>query len=250
MTTTEHPALQALRSMDLTNLDDACTADDVRNLCRQARTPRGNVAAVCIWPQFVSLARKSLPTNSIKVATVVNFPGGDQPAGDVIALTKQAVADGADEIDLVVPWKLLLEGHPENVSARVARVKANADGAPIKAIIESGMLREPDLIRQATNGAIDGGADFIKTSTGKVPVNATLEAARVILEEIKASGKPVGFKVSGGVRTTEAAIEYLALSQEIMGQGWATPDHFRIGGSALLPALLDSLASLPVEANG
>ena len=152
------------------------------------------------------------------------------------------MTNGADEIDVVVPWKMLLEGHPENVAARVARVKAAADGAPVKAIIESGMLAKAPFIRAATAGAIDGGADFVKTSTGKVPVNATLDAARVIFQELQSSPKCVGFKASGGIRTTKAALEYLTLADEIMGKSWAAPSTFRIGGSVLLPDVLAHLS--------
>ena len=243
MSQADNPALRALLAMDLTNLDDDCTSDDIRNLVKNSRTRHGTVAALCVWPKFVRQAAGGLNGSNIGIATVVNFPGGDHPARDVIDMTKEAVACGATEIDVVVPWKMLMEGHPENISARVARVKTAADGACVKAIIESGMLRKPDLIREATRCAIDGGADFVKTSTGKVPVNATPEAARIILEEIATSGKPVGLKVAGGIRTTEDAVEYLAIADEIMGHDWATPTNFRIGGSSLLPALLKSLSA-------
>lgn len=242
MSQADTPAQRALLAMDLTNLEADCTSDDIRDLIKSARTRYGKVAALCVWPKFVRQAAGALNGSDIGIATVVNFPGGDQPARDVIDMTKEAVACGASEIDVVVPWKMLLEGHPENISARVARVKTAADGASVKAIIESGMLRKPDLIREATRGAIDGGADFVKTSTGKVPVNATPDAARIILEEIAASGKPVGLKVAGGIRTTADAVEYLSIADEVMGADWATPDRFRIGGSSLLPALLKSLS--------
>lgn len=242
MAPTDTPALRALLAMDLTNLEADCTSDDIRDLAEAARTRHGKVAALCVWPQFVRQAASAMAGSGVEIATVVNFPGGDQPARDVIDMTKEAVACGATEIDVVVPWKMLLEGHPENISARVARVKTASDGACVKAIIESGMLRQPNLIRDATHGAIDGGADFVKTSTGKVPVNATPDAARIILEEIKASGKSVGLKVAGGIRTTEDAAEYLAIADDIMGPGWTTRDTFRIGGSSLLPDLLKTLS--------
>ncbi|MEM9793552.1 MAG: deoxyribose-phosphate aldolase, partial [Pseudomonadota bacterium] len=113
--------------------------------------------------------------------------------------------------------------------------------AQVKAILETGILVEPDLIRQAATLAVEGGADFIKTSTGKVPVNATPEAARIMLEVIEASGGQVGLKAAGGVRTTQDALRYLDLCDEIMGDGWATPRHFRIGASSLLAVLLATL---------
>lgn len=234
-------AQRALECLDLTNLNDDCTNSDVLALCKRAQTPFGTAAAVCIWPRFVATAAKALAGTNIKIATVVNFPTGNESASDVMDMTKQAVQDGAHEIDVVVPWKALLEGHPENVSARVARVKASADGARVKAIIEVGMLIKPDLVREATRGAIDGEADFVKTSTGKVPINATPEFARIILEEIKAVGEDVGFKAAGGVKTTEDAAEYLQIADKIMGDGWAEPNRFRFGASGVLDALLATL---------
>ncbi len=244
MTELKEYAARALACLDLTNLNDDCTPADVTSLCKRAATPFGPVAAVCIWPRFVGQAKKALGKSKIKIATVVNFPSGDDLAADVMDLTEKSREDGADEIDVVIPWKALLEGHPENVSARVARVKRASDGAMVKAILETGMLIEPDLIQQATRGAIDGGADFVKTSTGKVPINATPAAARIILEEIKALGQDVGFKAAGGVKTTEDATEYLKIADQIMGPDWATPMHFRFGASGVLDALVATLKGM------
>ena len=252
MTELKEYAARALACLDLTNLNDGCTPADIAALCRRASTPFGPVAAICIWPEFVGQAKKALGKTPIKIATVVNFPGGDDPAAEVMALTAKAREDGADEIDVVIPWKALLEGHPENVSARVARVKRSSDGAQVKAILETGMLVEPALIQEATRGAIDGGADFVKTSTGKVPINATPVAARIILEEIRNLGEDVGFKAAGGVKTTEDAAEYLKIADEIMGPDWATPAHFRFGASGVLDALVATLkgTDAPTPASG
>lgn len=248
----KHQAARALACLDLTNLNDNCTNDDITDLIKRAQTPHGSVAAVCIWPQFVAKAARDLRKTKINVATVVNFPDGDHPASEVMDLTKKAREDGADEIDMVIPWKALMEGHPENVSARVARVKAAADGGLVKAILETGMLATPDLITQATHCAIDGGADFVKTSTGKVRINATPQAARTMLEEIRNMGEDVGFKAAGGVKTTEDAAEYLAIADEIMGPDWATPSHFRFGASGVLDALIATLEGRdsPTAASG
>lgn len=235
-------AARALACLDLTDLSADCTSTDINDLCQKAQTPYGNVAAVCIWPRFVAQARRGLKGSNVKVATVVNFPEGDHTASEVIEMTKQAREDGADEIDMVIPWKALLEGHPENVAARVARVKRAADGGLVKSIIETGMLNTPELIIEATRGAIDGGADFVKTSTGKVPINATPQAARIIIEEIKNLREDVGFKAAGGVKTTEDAAEYLAIADEIMGPDWATPTRFRFGASSVLDALMATLS--------
>ena len=241
MTNIKSEATRALACLDLTDLSQDCCAQDINELCKRAVTRHGNVAAVCIWPDFVAQARGALKGSSVKIATVVNFPEGDHPASDVIDLTRKVREDGADEVDMVIPWKALLEGHPENVAARVARVKRAADGALVKAIIETGMLESPELIREATRGAIDGGADFVKTSTGKVPINATPAAARTVLEEIKEIGEDIGFKASGGVKTTEDAAEYLAIADQIMGPDWVSPSTFRFGASGLLDALSATL---------
>lgn len=242
MTDVKAYAQRALDCLDLTQLSDDCTNADILDLCKRARTRFGPTSTVCVWPRFVPTAASALGESSVKIATVVNFPTGNEPASQVMEMTKEAVSNGANEVDVVIPWKALLEGHPENVAARVARVKSSADGAIIKAIIETGMLATPDLIREATRGAVDGEADFITTSTGRVPVNATPEIARIILEEIKAIGEDVGFKAAGGVRTTRGSVEYLEIADEIMGDGWAMPDRFRIGGFDLLDPLLATLS--------
>ena len=234
-------AARALACLDLTNLDDGCTEADIDALCRRAQSPKGPVAAVCIWPRFIPQATAALAGTGIGIATVVAFPGGDDDTGEVLETTRQAVIDGADEIDMVIPYKALIEGHPGMVPSAVARVVDAAGAAQVKAILETGLLGDAELIREAARLAIEGGADFIKTSTGKVPVNATPEAARVMLEEIAATDREVGFKPAGGIRTTEDAAAYLSLCDEIMGPDWAGPATFRIGASSVLDALLATL---------
>ena len=241
MTDPRTVAARALACLDLTNLDDVCDADAITLLCRRARTPFGPVAAVCIWPEYVEQARRELANSGIRVATVVNFPGGGEEMDDVRAETRGALADGADEIDFVVPWRSLLSGHAEAVAASVREIKEICGGATLKAILETGELKEPALIRRAADEALAGGADFLKTSTGKVAVNATPEAAEILLQAIRASGRDVGLKPAGGVRTVADAGTYLALCDRVMGPGWADPQHFRIGASGVLTALLAAL---------
>lgn len=235
-------ARRALRSLDLTNLNDDCDEDAIRALAGRAATVHGQVAALCVWPRFVASAKEHLKATTVKVATVVSFPSGDDPVSEVCDMTERAVADGADEIDLVIPYKAFLEGREEVVLTRVQRVKRAAGyGVGVKAILETGVIWDSALIRRAGELAIEGGADFIKTSTGKVAVNATLRAARVMLETIRDSGAPVGFKPAGGVKSTRDAVNYLELCDEIMGPDWATPDTFRIGASGVLDALTATL---------
>lgn len=245
-------AHRAISLLDLTNLNDDCDEAAIDDLCARARTPHGPVAAVCIWPAFVAQAKECLAGTGIRVATVVNFPTGMEPHGEVIEATQKAVADGADDIDMVIPWPLLLEGHPEQIAPAVARVKDAAGAAVVKAILETGMLSGEDQIRLACRGALDGGADFLKTSTGKVPVNATPSSARILLEEIAKADRPVGMKPAGGVRSTEDAGVYLELADEIMGAGWATPQSFRFGASSVLASLLATIdgADAPAQGSG
>jgi deoxyribose-phosphate aldolase len=244
-------ARRALACLDLTDLNDDCDSVAIDELCRRANTPHGPVAAICIWPRFVAHARAQLAPE-IRIATVVNFPSGDESAAEVIEMTEQAVRDGADEIDMVIPYKALLEGREERVIARVERVKRAAGSARVKAILETGLLGSDEMVRRAAELAIAGGADFIKTSTGKVPVNATPGAAKLMLEVIAEKNPDCGFKAAGGVRTTEDAALYLNLADEILGTGWATPERFRIGASGVLSALLATLdgEGAPKEASG
>jgi deoxyribose-phosphate aldolase len=247
-TTSRLVAAKALSLLDLTDLTDTCDDAAIERLCRQAMTAHGHVAAICIWPRFVKQARALLgPGSAVKIATVVNFPSGDLPLDAVVAETQKAIADGADEIDLVIPYKALIAGDEDAVRRMVRAVKAVcAPPVVLKTILESGELKERDLVRNASHLAIACGADFIKTSTGKVPVNATLEAADIMLNAIRESGRPVGFKAAGGVRTVGDAALYLNLAATIHGPDWAMPSTFRFGASGLLGdilAVLDGRAS-------
>jgi deoxyribose-phosphate aldolase len=238
--TSKETARLALSLLDLTDLTDTCDAAAIEKLCTQAQTPFGNAAAICIWPRFVAQARAILGAGSpVKIATVVNFPSGELPVGDVVAETKQAIADGADEIDLVIPYRGLIGGDEAAVTAMVSAVKAACPSPVIlKTIIETGELKDAGLIRNASHLAISAGSDFIKTSTGKVAVNATLPAADIMLNAIRESGRPVGFKPAGGVRTVGDAAQYLNLAAAIHGDGWAKPSTFRFGASGLLNDIL------------
>lgn len=234
-------ATRALACLDLTNLDADCDAAAIDALCARATTPHGPVAAVCVWPAFVAQAKRLLADGPVRIATVVNFPAGTAPVAEVVVEARSALADGADEIDLVVPYRALADGRPEAVTEMTAAIREVCGGATLKTILETGELGDPGLIRAAADAALAGGTDFLKTSTGKVKVNATPEAARILLDAIRAGGRDVGLKPAGGVRTTADARVYLGLCDEIMGPGWATPAHFRIGASGVLAPLLATL---------
>ncbi|MEI5639825.1 MULTISPECIES: deoxyribose-phosphate aldolase [unclassified Pseudoalteromonas] len=228
----------ALSLMDLTSLNDNDDEHSITALIDSIDPEVGLPAAICVYPQFVGLVKAQLQQkgwSAIKVATVTNFPSGAEPLAQVLAHTEQAIAAGADEIDLVLPYQQFIAGDPDTPWQYVHSSKACCNGrAKLKVIIESGVLEKSKTIEEATTLAIVAGADFVKTSTGKVATNATPEAASAMLKAIKASGKPVGFKASGGVKSVAQAQTYLQLAADIMGPQWLTPANFRFGASSLL----------------
>ncbi|NGO64977.1 deoxyribose-phosphate aldolase [Rhizobium daejeonense] len=243
-------AARALSLLDLTNLKDDCTPAAIEALCERAVTPYGHTAAICIWPRFVPQARALLNGDTpVRIATVVNFPSGEMKTEDVVAETRDAIADGADEIDVVIPYRVFISGDEQAVSDLVASVKA-ACGPTItlKTILETGEIKDMALVRRASELAIEAGADFIKTSTGKVAVNATLEAADTMLQAIRDSRKKVGFKPAGGISTVADAALYLRLADTIMGEDWVMPSTFRFGASGLLDDILSVLGGVRASA--
>lgn len=233
----------ALSLLDLTNLRDDCDAAAIEALCKRAQSANGNTAAICIWPRFVAQARGILgASHPVRVATVVNFPSGTLPVAEVVEETRQAITNGADEIDLVIPYTKFLGGDEASVSEMVRAVRAACPKACLKIILETGQIKDPGLIRRASELAIAEGADFIKTSTGKVQVNATLEAADIMLQAIRDSRKKVGFKPAGGISTVADADLYLRLAETIMGANWLMPSTFRFGASGLLDDILGVLS--------
>ena len=233
-------ARRALALLDLTELGDQATADDVTTLCDKAHGPHGCTAAVCVWPRHVAHAVDLLWGTNVRVATVVNFPSGAEPIDDVVAMTTQALADGADEIDLVIPYQAVLSGDLDAAAATVDAVRdvVPHDSHVLKVILETGELQTADAILAAATLAVEHGADFIKTSTGKTPHSASPEATAIMLTVIREAGRPVGLKPSGGIRTLDDARRYLDQADEMMGPDWATPATFRFGASGLLTALI------------
>lgn len=251
-TKTDGPGTDAIHAkrllglLDLTELGDTATEAGTLQLCARANGPHGACAAVCIWPQFVKIARRALGGSPVKVATVVNFPAGGTNIGRVAGDIAEALDDGADEIDLVFPWRAFLAGDTETASGMVSEAKAITGVKLLKVILETGQYPDQAGIGEASRLAMGAGADFLKTSTGKSAVSATPEAARTMLEAIRASARPVGFKASGGIRSLGDAMAYLALAGEIMGPDWASPATFRIGASSLHAALVDAIEGTDV----
>ncbi|MGY0218416.1 deoxyribose-phosphate aldolase [Endozoicomonadaceae bacterium StTr2] len=238
-------AQQAINMMDLTTLNDSDTEATIIQLCNDAKSAAGNTAAICVYPRFIPIARKTLKAigaESVKIATVTNFPHGNPDIDIAVAETQAAIAYGADEVDVVFPYKALMAGD-KTIGFELVKACKEACGnaVKLKVIIESGELKTAELIRLATEISIDAGADFIKTSTGKTAENATLAAAEVMLTVIKEKDSSVAFKASGGVRDAAQANDYLNLTANIMGAEWICADHFRFGASSLLGNLLTEL---------
>ena len=245
----------ALACLDLTSLNDADTEADVIALCRRARGPHGNTAAVCVWPRFAALARRELPAG-IAVAAVANFPDGSADIERAVRDTHEIVIAGAQEVDLVLPFASLLRGDERAVAALLAAVREACDGRVLKVILETGVLAGEAAITRAAQLALEAGADFLKTSTGKTPVSATPQSAALMLNAIAADSRGagrVGFKASGGIRTVADAQVYFDLVAETLGAAALTPQRFRIGASGLLndiEAVLGSASPPPAAAPG
>lgn len=232
-------ARRALSLLDLTDLSDACTASAVDALCRDAR--ESGVAAVCVWPQYVSQCGRGLAGSPVRIATVVNFPAGGEDVERTLDDAREAVADGAHEIDLVLPYRAFLRGDEGVARDMVEAVRDICARTVLKVILETGALESPERIAAAGRLALSAGADFLKTSTGKSPVSATPQAAETLLGVLRGhEGRPAGLKVSGGLRTLADAATYLDLADKFMGPGWVSPRTFRLGASSLFSVLRDA----------
>jgi deoxyribose-phosphate aldolase len=239
----------AITMVDLTTLEGADTAGKVRALCAKGRHPEPadptcpSVAAICVYPSMVATAAECLRGSGIHLASVATaFPSGQAPLDVKLADTRAAVADGADEIDMVINRGAFLAGEYRRVFDEIVAVKEACGPAHLKVILETGELVTYDNVRRASWLAMLAGADFIKTSTGKVTPAATLPVTLVMVEAVRdfrdATGRQVGVKPAGGIRTSKDAIKYLVMVNETAGEDWLSPDWFRFGASTLLNDLL------------
>ena len=242
----------AIRMMDLTTLEGADTPGKVKAMSAKAMHPDPgdpsvpSVAAVCVYPSLVSVARRALRGSGVKVASVATaFPSGQAPLDVKLADVRAAVDAGADEIDMVIDRGAFLSGRVGHVYEEVLAVKEACGDAHLKVILETGELGTYDAVRKASLVAIAGGADFIKTSTGKLPSAATLPVTLVMLEAIRdvyeETGRMVGMKPAGGIRQAKQAVQYLVQLHETLGVEWLTPDLYRLGASSLLNDVLMQL---------
>ncbi len=240
--------------MDITSLEGKDTPGRLAYLCRKALQPgepRYNVppcAAVCVYPNMVRYARRFLGESSpVRIASVATgFPSGQYPLRSKLEETRRAVADGADEIDMVIDRGAFLAGDHRKVFDEIGAVKEASGAAHLKVILETGELVTYDNVRLASQIAMEAGADFIKTSTGKVQPGATIAVTLVMLEAIRnyflATGVRIGMKPAGGIRAAKQSLAYLVMVKETLGDDWLTPDLFRIGASTLLNDVLMQIA--------
>jgi deoxyribose-phosphate aldolase len=239
----------AVRMIDLTTLEGADTPGKVAALCSKAVRPDPvdrtvpSVAAVCVYPNLVPTAKEKLAGSGVAVAAVATgFPSGQYPTEVKLADVRAAAELGADEIDMVIDRGAFLSGRYAKVYDEIVRVKEACGGAHLKVILETGELGTYDNVRRASLLAMAAGADFIKTSTGKLPSAATLPVALVMLEAIRdvfdETGRRVGMKPAGGIRTAKQAVQYLVQLHETLGPEWMTPELYRFGASTLLNDVL------------
>ena len=238
----------AIRMVDLTTLEGMDTPGKVRAMCAKALRPDPtdasvpSVAAVCVYGDLVGVARDVVGDNVHVAAVATAFPSGRASLDVKLMDTKEAVASGADEIDMVIDRGAFLAGNYSHVFDEIVAVKQACGDAHLKVILETGELRTLDNVRRASWLAMLAGADFIKTSTGKVVPAATPPVTLVMLEAVRdfeaSTGRRVGVKAAGGIRTSKDAIKYLVLVNETVGEAWLTPDLFRFGASTLLNDLL------------
>lgn len=243
----------AISMMDLTTLEGKDSAGKVAAMCRKAIRPQENdseipsVAAVCVYPNMVPVAKKAVAGSRVKVASVATaFPSGLAPLAVKLDEVKRVVDMGADEVDMVINRGEFLSGNYKLITDEITQVKAACGPAHLKVILETGELETYDNVRTASFIAMQAGADFIKTSTGKAAVNATLPVTLVMLEAIRdyyyLTGKKIGMKPAGGIRTAKQALQYLVLVNETLGDAWLTKDLFRFGASTLLNDVLMQIA--------
>lgn len=239
----------ALSMIDLTTLEGKDSPGKIQQMCQKAMQPYAGdptilpVAAVCVYPSFVAIAKRALRGSTVKIASVATgFPSGHTLLRLKVEETRACVEAGADEIDMVIDRGAFLAGERALVSDEIAAVKAACGPAHLKVILETGELGTYDNVRAASLLAMQAGADFIKTSTGKLAMAATLPVTLVMLEAIRdfyvETGRHVGMKSAGGIRTAKDALRYLIVLNETLGDGWMTPEWFRFGASTLVNDLL------------
>ncbi|MCD6055292.1 MAG: deoC [Gammaproteobacteria bacterium] len=235
-----------LSLIDLTSLNETDTDEHIKSLCEKAHSDKGHVAAVCVYPPFVKTAMSCLRLTGISVATVMNFPSGNHSLEETCSHIEKSISQGAAEIDVVMPYQRYQRGDRDHACEFIKACKNTCgEKARLKVILETGYLLDPDLIERAALDAIHSGADFIKTSTGKISIGATVSAAEAICSAIhqhfEETGRKVGFKASGSIRFMAQTLPFLEIVDTILGEEWLHPETCRFGASTLLDDVLAQL---------
>lgn len=245
---TQQPCLKMLKdlvaTLDLTSLNPNDNDATILKLSRDAISPFGNVAAICVYPQFISLLATQLTTKEIKIATVANFPTGQEEFSHVFSTIETALQHGAEEIDVVFPYTLYFQGKTRKALNFITACKQICGQHRLKVIIEISEFSDESELYHLALDIIAAGADFLKTSTGKSKQGASLEKAQVLLSAIKTSCQPIGIKISGGIKTIDQAFAYLQLTKSILASDAIDKSRFRIGASSLLQDIVASIQSV------
>lgn len=236
----ESTCQQLISLLDLTSLNATDNPESIKQLCDKALVLPQPVAAICTYPEFTQQVKQALEGSAIKTCSVANFPEGSLDIDKTVKQIFSAMLKGAEEIDVVIPYAAYLTEGAGIITTFVKICKqACGNKVLLKVILETGAMQTTEQVFEASKAAIRGGADFIKTSTGKIAVNATLEASAIMLSAIKESNSECGFKAAGGIRTRDEAAGYLYLAQQIIGNDWVKPANFRIGASVLLDHIIE-----------
>lgn len=235
--TSREVARRAFPLLDLTSLNNDDTPEKIIALCEKAMFAPLPIGAICIYAQFLAEAKKVVG-DKVKLATVVNFPSGQLDADAMREEIEFALQHGADEIDLVFPYEAFLEGRITEVKFFMESARIICGTAMLKTILEVGAYPDESRLLDAAQLCIDAGSDFLKTSTGKIAQGASLESVAILLLTILKNGRPIGLKISGGIRTIKQVAQYFALTDHLMGDDWITSNTFRIGTSSLFDELL------------
>lgn len=244
MNASDRHLLRVLSCIDLTNLNEDDAPPSIDALCQSAASAPAPPAAVCVYPEYVWMARQRLDASGltqVAVASVANFPEGGDDAARAARECRRLRSVGVDEIDVVLPYRALLAGDVARYRAVAGASREAAGACRLKCILETGELQSADLIEQAAEIALECGADFLKTSTGKVKVNASIGAAEILLNAIARSQRPCGFKAAGGIRSIDEAERYVSAVCRVLGDQAFNPARFRIGASALFERVADAI---------
>lgn len=248
-TASKEAATTTLHSLDLTSLNATDTPESIGGVLAKAdQGALGHVAAICVYPQFLTQAFNAVAPKGINRATVINFPSGKGEYAQTVADTAAAIKSGANEIDIVLDHETFLKGDPLEAYELLvaAREACNAGGAKLKVILESSVFEKYEDLYDASLLALRAGADFLKTSTGKHATGgASLEAVATMLQAIKDEGSNAGLKVSGGVKTVADGAQYIALTEGMMGKGWISADKYRVGASGVMTDIVKVLGGAP-----